>query len=967
MSSARRIVLWAILAAAALAGLVPILGIAAPANAVLPDLVADAPTRPIISNYTYPDGTQALLLRFDGYVHNIGPGPFEIRGSDRVGAEMTTVRQYVSSGGSMVATDPPAGSARPQVIYETADGHNHFHLMRIARYSLWNSARTAEVAPAQKVGFCLVDSERIETNGPATEVYRNSDFCRQNNPTAANLTMGVSAGWRDQYHRDLALQWVDISDVRPGNYWLAAEIDTDNVIVEANEANNTRTFAGSSSTVPGYVAQPVNAGTVPSGQATAITLSSQTFGSPGTRRFRIETAPGHGTLRSGTTVLSPGSTISGSQITYTPASGYSGPDSFTYSAYDSTSQFPRTAATAAVSLSVDAPSGTTVDISGAPSSLNVGTSAQLTATVTGGTGGGVTWAVNGVAGGNSTVGTISSSGLYQAPATVPSGGSVTIRATSASDPAAFDEVQITIVDPGDPDPAPGPGTNLIANPSFETDDENWTSWNGAITREQVAGAPNGVWVAKVTRTGGSGYTLDDSPTTVRSAVGGAIYSARAFVKAASASSVGKTIRIYLRERTSSGGAVRTLAGPSFTLTNAFQAITHEIAPRAAGNQVEIYIAQVGAGTGDAFYVDQIELTTGSISEPPPPAPNQPPTASFTNSPTSPQTGQTVTFTDTSTDTDGTIAGREWDLDGDGAYDDSTAAAPTFVYSAAGDVTVRLRVTDDDGATATTSRVITVTQPPPPAPNQPPTASFTNSPTSPQTGQTVTFTDTSTDTDGTIAGREWDLDGDGAYDDSTAAAPTFVYSAAGDVTVRLRVTDDDGATATTSRVITVTQGPLPDPPPPSSNLIANPSFETDDENWTSWNGAITREQVSGAPDGSWVAKVTRNSGTGFTIDDSPTTVLNAQGGVPYRARAMVKAASGSSVGKTIRIYLRERTGSGGAVRTVAGPSVTLTNSFQAVTHELTPAAGNQLEIYVAQVGAGTGDAFHIDAIQLTVGP
>ncbi|MBY0396346.1 MAG: hypothetical protein K2X91_07735, partial [Thermoleophilia bacterium] len=289
MPSLRRLVLWAILAAATLAAGVPTLGVAAPADAVLPDLVADAPARPIISGYTYPDGTQALLLRFDGYVHNIGPGPFEIRGSDRMGAEMTTVRQYVSSGGSMVATDPPAGSAGPQVIYETADGHNHLHLMRIARYSLWNSARSAEVAPAQKAGFCLVDSERIETNGPATEVYRNSDFCRQNNPTAADLTMGVSAGWRDVYHRDLALQWVDISDVRPGTYWLAAEIDTENVIVEANEANNTRTFAGSSSTVPGYVAQPVSAGTVPSGQATTITLTSQTFGSPGTRRFRVET------------------------------------------------------------------------------------------------------------------------------------------------------------------------------------------------------------------------------------------------------------------------------------------------------------------------------------------------------------------------------------------------------------------------------------------------------------------------------------------------------------------------------------------------------------------------------------------------------------------------------------------------------------------------------------------------------
>jgi hypothetical protein len=261
-----------------------------------------------------------------------------------------------------------------------------------------------------------------------------------------------------------------------------------------------------------------------------------------------------------------------------------------------------------VSLSVDAPAGTTVAISGAPSSLSVGTSAQLTATVTGGTGG-VTWAVNGVAGGNSTVGTISSSGLYQAPATVPPGGAVTIRATSVSAPTAFDELQITIVDPGGPTPAPNP-QNLVANPSFETGTSDWGSWNGSITREQIADAPNGVWVAKIARTGGTGFTIDDSPTTVLSSVGGATYSARAFVRAASASSVGKTIRIYLRERTPSGGTLRTLTGPAFSLTGDFQAITHEITPQAAGNQVELYIAQAGAGAGDAFYVDRIELTTG---------------------------------------------------------------------------------------------------------------------------------------------------------------------------------------------------------------------------------------------------------------------------------------------------------------------------------------------------------------------
>ncbi|MGI9538836.1 MAG: right-handed parallel beta-helix repeat-containing protein, partial [Miltoncostaeaceae bacterium] len=62
-----------------------------------------------------------------------------------------------------------------------------------------------------------------------------------------------------------------------------------------------------------------------------------------------------------------------------------------------------------------------------------------------------------------------------------------------------------------------------------------------------------------------------------------------------------------------------------------------------------------------------------------------------------------------------------------------------------------------------------TEPPPPPPNQDPTAGFSVAPSAPAVGETVTFTDSSTDVDGTIASREWDLDGDGAYDDSTAPA------------------------------------------------------------------------------------------------------------------------------------------------------------------------------------------------------
>ena len=87
---------------------------------------------------------------------------------------------------------------------------------------------------------------------------------------------------------------------------------------------------------------------------------------------------------------------------------------------------------------------TTVTVSPIAASIQVGATQQFTATVTNGTSQSVTWSVNGVAGGNSTVGLVTSGGLYTAPAAIPSGGTVTIRATSSVTPTAIGSATVTI-------------------------------------------------------------------------------------------------------------------------------------------------------------------------------------------------------------------------------------------------------------------------------------------------------------------------------------------------------------------------------------------------------------------------------------------------------------------------------------------------------------------------------------------
>jgi len=82
---------------------------------------------------------------------------------------------------------------------------------------------------------------------------------------------------------------------------------------------------------------------------------------------------------------------------------------------------------------------------------------------------------------------------------------------------------------------------------------------------------------------------------------------------------------------------------------------------------------------------------------------------------------------------------------------------------------------------------------------------TASPTSGPAPLTVQFNGGgSSDPDGDAISYAWDLDGDGAYDDSTAANPSFTYSTAGTYTARLQVTDARGATSL-SGPVTITVG------------------------------------------------------------------------------------------------------------------------------------------------------------------
>ncbi|GAA0371238.1 hypothetical protein GCM10009092_39490 [Bowmanella denitrificans] len=223
--------------------------------------------------------------------------------------------------------------------------------------------------------------------------------------------------------------------------------------------------------------------------------------------------------------------------------------------------------------------------------------------------------------------------------------------------------------------------------------------------------------------------------------------------------------------------------------------------------------------------------------------NQPPVASFSVS----TNGLTVNLQDSSTD-DGGVVSWNWQF-GDGQT--STQQNPSHTYASSGSYQINLTVADQQGLQNSTSRTVNVSDGNNGGCNgvpawsattsyqagdkvvyngrtyeatwwstgarpdvfsnvwrdlgvcdgnggdQPPVADFSYS----VSGLTVTFSDQSSDDQG-IASRAWNF-GDGQ--NSTQQNPVHQYAQAGNYSVQLSVTDTNGATRSTTKLVNVSTG------------------------------------------------------------------------------------------------------------------------------------------------------------------
>jgi PKD repeat protein len=231
--------------------------------------------------------------------------------------------------------------------------------------------------------------------------------------------------------------------------------------------------------------------------------------------------------------------------------------------------------------------------------------------------------------------------------------------------------------------------------------------------------------------------------------------------------------------------------------------------------------------------------------------------------------------------------QAWDLDNDGAFDDATGGTASRSFPKSGSYTVRLRVTDDDGASTVAFSAVKVA-------NRAPVAAFTISPNPTSTGQTVTFDSAqSADSDGTIKSVAWDLDNDGAFDDGSASTASRSFSTGGTYTVRLQVTDDENATATKSGTVTI------------SNVAPTAKFSFTPNNAASGQDvAFTSESTD--PDGKIATQAWDLDGDGVFDDGTGDAVKRAYAkrGV-YQVRLQVTDTDGdmSIATQTVKVMNR----------------------------------------------------------------
>jgi hypothetical protein len=214
---------------------------AAPSSAfasdLLPDLNQELP-RDLQVATDQSGAIPRFHLGFQSAVDNQGAGPLVIEGhrDSQDQPEMVADQTIQQSDGSTRRV-PDVGRLR----YVYSEDHDHWHYLGFDHYELRRAGNYKLVAPDQKTGFCLGDRYNTDTTSqlpgePPQPFY--TGYCGRTHTELLSLVEGISVGYGDVYFANLEGQFVDVTGVPAGQYYLVHRANADRKLVESDYSND---------------------------------------------------------------------------------------------------------------------------------------------------------------------------------------------------------------------------------------------------------------------------------------------------------------------------------------------------------------------------------------------------------------------------------------------------------------------------------------------------------------------------------------------------------------------------------------------------------------------------------------------------------------------------------------------------------------------------------------------------------
>jgi Lysyl oxidase len=201
------------------------------ATELLPDLRQEPPAGLVVTRA----GTR-FRLGFDSAATNVGGGPLTIVGS-------RPNRWTATMEASQVIPLEDGGTRHQRSVgvlrYVTSPDHSHWHLVPFMKYELRRATDLARAARDRKTGFCLGDRYDAEMKLPGKspeKVFRSR--CGLGKHRVLRLREGISVGYGDDYDANLEGQYLGITGIPAGRYFLVHRVNADRRLLERSYVNN---------------------------------------------------------------------------------------------------------------------------------------------------------------------------------------------------------------------------------------------------------------------------------------------------------------------------------------------------------------------------------------------------------------------------------------------------------------------------------------------------------------------------------------------------------------------------------------------------------------------------------------------------------------------------------------------------------------------------------------------------------